>query len=252
MNRNVSRKFVVALCLALVACLSVMATTAFAYYTDTSKANGLIAFSWTPDNPDNPDDPSDPDDPTDPTDPEDPEDPEDPDEPKTEVKEELHDLDKTITVKNTGEVPALVRVQLIYPDPNYMAGKVSINVEAGEGWVKGKDNWYYYLEPIQPGETTPTEIKVTVEVGDKDNMRPFDIVVIQQCAKVERNEDGQPCGTFVTEEGPIVIDEAFLNPTPSETTEGEGGADGSESAELDTPTEPANPNDAATNGKGGE
>lgn len=226
MNRNVSRKFVVALCLALVACLSVMATTAFAYYTDTSKANGLIAFSWTPDNPDDPDDPTDP------------EDPEDPDEPKTEVEEELHGLDKTIAVKNTGKVAAFVRVQLIYPDPNYMDGKVSISVEAGEGWVKGQDNWYYYLEPIAPDAVTPT-IQVKVEVGDKDNLRPFDIVVIQQCAKVERNAEGKLCGTFVTEEGPVVIDKEVLNPSTSEPTEGEDGNTGNtnESAEPNTPTD---------------
>lgn len=232
MNRNVSRKFVVALCLALVACLSVMATTAFAYYTDTSKANGLIAFSWTPDNPDNPDDPDDPDDPTD------PEDPKDPEEPKTEVEEDLEGLNKHIAVKNTGEVAALVRVQLIYPDPEHMAGDVSINVVPGEDWVKGQDNWYYYLEPIQPGETTPT-IEVTVTVEDKDNLRPFDIVVIQQCAKVERNEDGQLCGTFVKGEKPIVIDRAALNPSPSEPTEDEGGntESGGEAIESNTPTD---------------
>lgn len=227
MNRNVSRKFVVALCLALVACLSVMATTAFAYYTDTSKANGLIAFSWTPDNPDDPDDPTDP------------EDPKDPDEPKTEVEEEIvHGQDKTIAVKNTGEVPALVRAQLIYPDPNHMAGEVSISVVAGEGWVKGKDNWYYYLKPIDPDAVTPT-IKVEVEVGDKDNLRPFDIVVIQQCAKVEYNEDGQLCGAFVKGEKPIVIDKDALSPSNSESTEGGDGTEGA--GEPVDPSDPADP-----------
>lgn len=247
MNRNVSRKFVVALCLALVACLSVMATTAFAYYTDTSKANGLIAFSWTPDNPDDPDDPTDP------------EDPKDPDEPKTEVEEKLYGLDKTIAVKNTGKVAALVRVQLIYPDPNHMAGDVSINVIAGEGWVKGQDNWYYYLQPIQPGETTPTEIKVTVEVGDKDNLRPFDIVVVQQCAKVERNEDGKLCGTFVTEEGPVVVDREALSPSTSEPAEGGDGTevggefvDPSDPADPVIPTEEGGASNTAANGEDGE
>lgn len=243
MNRNVSRKFVVALCLALVACLSVMATTAFAYYTDTSKANGLIAFSWTPDNPDDPDDPTDP------------EDPKDPDEPKTEVEEKLHGLDKTIAVKNTGKVAAFVRVQLIYPDPNYMDGKVSISVEAGEGWVKGQDNWYYYLEPIAPDAVTPT-IEVKVEVGDKDNLRPFDIVVIQQCAKVERNAGGELCGTFVTEEGPVVIDEALLNPPTSEPTEGEDEGSKGEPTDPSAPTIPsevvADQNDVTDNGEDGE
>lgn len=231
MNRNVSRKFVVALCLALVACLSVMATTAFAYYTDTSKANGLIAFSWTPDNPDDPDDPTDP------------EDPKDPDEPKTEVEEKLHGLDKTIAVKNTGKVDAFVRVQLIYPDPNHMAGDVSIDVVAGEGWVKGQDNWYYYLEPIAPDAVTPT-INVEVEVGDKDNLRPFDIVVIQQCAKVERNAEGKLCGTFVTEEGPVVIDKEVLSPSNSESTEGkvEGDEGAGESADPSDPTTPSDVN----------
>lgn len=198
MTRNVSRKLVVALCLALVACLSVMASTAFAYYTDTSKANGMIAFSWTPDNPGNPDNPGTPDD------PDVPDVPDDPDEPKTDVEEELHGLDKSITVKNTGDVDALVRVQLIYPDPAHMAGGVTIEVQPGEGWMKDGD-WYYYTSPVKPGESTDTSIKVSVNVQDKSKLRPFDIVVIQQCAKVEYNAEKQLHGTFAMSEGLVAI-----------------------------------------------
>ena len=80
---------------ALVLSLGVAAGTAYAYYTDTQHAQGMISFSYTPDTPDTP---------------------EDPDTPTTEVDEYPVDGQKTVTVKNTGKVRGTEVVQLYVRD----------------------------------------------------------------------------------------------------------------------------------------
>lgn len=84
-QRHFPKRLAVALSLTLVVSLGLAAGTAWAYYTDTNKANGMIQFSY------------------------------DPEPPKTEVKEDKDNLDKVITVKNTGEVDAMVRVKVFAP-----------------------------------------------------------------------------------------------------------------------------------------
>lgn len=84
-QRHFPKRLAVALSLTLVVSLGLAAGTAWAYYTDTNKANGMIQFSY------------------------------DPEPPKTEVKEDKDNLDKVITVKNTGEVDAMVRVKVLAP-----------------------------------------------------------------------------------------------------------------------------------------
>lgn len=180
MTRIVSRKFAAALCIALVACLSVLATTALAYYTDTSSASGMIRFTW------------------------------EPDEPHTDVDEKIVGMDKHIKVVNTAvgdsAAPAVVRVHLVYPPYTYDKDGIGITVKPGDGWVQQGD-WWYYTGPVKPGSATDTELVVDVEMTDKakENLRTFDIVVMQQCAKAEYNAQGQLVGTFTTEEGPVVI-----------------------------------------------
>lgn len=198
MKRNMTRKFAVILSLALVACLGVATGTAYAYYTDTSKANGMISFQW------------------------------EPDEPYTDIEEELHGLDKSIVVNNIGgenAADALVRVKLVYPDPTKMEGQVTINVAAGEGWQQVGD-WYYYMTPLAPGAST-TPIDVNVEVGDKSKLRDFDIVVMHQCAKAEGTSLDDWHGTFAASEGTIYLKDPAnpevqsKQPTNPITAEGE-------------------------------
>lgn len=186
MSRKISRKFAVALCIALVACLSVMATTALAYYTDTSSASGMIRFSVVP---------------------------EEPDEPHTDVDEELFGLDKVITVRNTSEgaraSAAVVRMHVVYPA--FAAGSgISINTDPGDGWVKQGD-WWYYTAPVEPGAST-AQFKVDVEVSEdaQKNLRPFDIVVVQQCAMAQYDDNGHLCGSFVDGEMVTFADGAVV------------------------------------------
>lgn len=195
MTRSISRKFAAVLALALVACLAMATGTAYAYYTDTTKANGMISFQW------------------------------EPDEPPTDVEEELDGLNKTIRVKNTGNenaADALVRVKLVYPDPTKMEGGVTITVDKAADWTEA-GGWLYYNAPIAPGKST-SDIKVIVEVKDKSKLRPFDIVVVQQCAKAEGTSWDDWHGTFVESEGAIYLkspENPVKQPTNPITAEGE-------------------------------
>ena len=78
---SLAKRVAVALSVALVVSLGV-GGTAWAYYTDTTKAAGMIQFKY------------------------------DPNPPTTEVQEERDGTDKIISVRNTGEVDAMVRVKV--------------------------------------------------------------------------------------------------------------------------------------------
>lgn len=66
----------------------------------------------------------------------------------------------SITVENTGNVNAYMRVRLVsyWVDPatGAIAAKPSpvVSFTPGLGWVAGSENTYYYQAPVAPGDTT--------------------------------------------------------------------------------------------------
>jgi hypothetical protein len=66
----------------------------------------------------------------------------------------------SITVENTGNVNAYMRVRLVsyWVDPatGAIAAKPSpvVSFTPGLGWVAGSGNTYYYQAPVAPGDTT--------------------------------------------------------------------------------------------------
>lgn len=160
---SLAKRVAVTLSVALVVSLGVVGT-AWAYYTDTSKAAGMIQFKY--------------------------------DLPTTEVQETFDGIDKIISVQNTGEVNAMVRVKVFDPD---ISG-VELSFDAAEGWtqdVNGNDEgWWYYTQPIAPRASTP-ELKAVVTV-DASVDHGFDVIVVQQCASAKL------FGT-VTEDGKAVL-----------------------------------------------
>lgn len=164
---SLAKRVAVTLSVALVVSLGV-AGTAWAYYTDTTKAAGMIQFKY------------------------------DPNPPTTEVQETPDGANKVISVQNTGEVDAMVRVKVF--DPQISGVKLSF--KAAPGWtqaVNGNDEgWWYYTQPIAPDASTP-ELKAVVTV-DASVDHGFDVIVVQQCASAKL------FGT-VTKDGKAVLGE---------------------------------------------
>lgn len=182
-QKHFAKRGIAALVIAVALTMGTAAGTAFAYYTDTTHAKGMVSFSY------------------------------DPNPPTTEVEEYPDPVtgQKTVAVKNTGDVDAMVRVKVFYPEfPEDWGVSVKIvPTEEGAAWtqdvvgtdaegnlVPNSDGWLYWPHAVAPGETTPAfTVEVTLE--DEAFNQPFDIAVVQQCASAKSFVEGAPfLGTF--------------------------------------------------------
>lgn len=102
-----------------------------------------------------------------------------------EIKEKVEDMTKKITIKNVGDYSIFVRAKAIYPDD------VNITFEATDGWSDGGDGYYYYRDPIAPGESTPEETPLTLKITrEEDATGNFNVIIVQEAVKVMYDKDG--------------------------------------------------------------
>lgn len=80
-------------------------------------------------------------------------------------------VEKTVSVKNSGDMPFYVRVRLEVSVSNVSlpaADCLSMNINTAD-WTY-KDGYYYYKQAVQPGtQTIPLFTKVSVDGGKVDN-----------------------------------------------------------------------------------
>lgn len=90
------------------------------------------------------------------------------------VWEEFSENTKTeITVKNTGNIDAYLRLRLVsyWVDSNgNIISKPSRmpTVSAADGWVTGTGNTYYYSKPIPPDAATPNLLSGSITLVEED------------------------------------------------------------------------------------
>lgn len=133
---------------ALAVCMFAMTAVgvSLAYYTDTSNASGSVPFAMAPD---------------------------------TEIDEKFDGMNKDITIKNTGDIPVVVRFKATLPSGNFAETSMGSN---SSNWVvlAEDDGWIYYAQPLMPGDLTDL-LDINVKPSD-DAPGNFDIAVIQQYA----------------------------------------------------------------------
>ena len=150
----------------LAICLFALTTVgvSLAYYTDTSNASGSVPFATSP---------------------------------GTEIEEKF-DGNKHVTIKNTGDVPVVVRLQVNPSEKDELFinsfAKISVG-STSSNWValNSDDGWIYYAQPLMAGATTD-RLDVNVKPSD-DAPSSFDITVFQQHG-VAYYEDGTLCAKF--------------------------------------------------------
>ena len=102
-----------------------------------------------------------------------------------EIDEKVEDLTKKITIKNTGDYPIFVRAKAIYPD------NCTVTLTVTEGWSDGGDGYYYYANPIAPGESTPVDTPLTLAITRKaGDTGTFNVIIVQEATKVAYDENG--------------------------------------------------------------
>lgn len=105
--------------------------------------------------------------------------------PKTEIEENVEAMTKHIVIKNTGSSDCYVRVKV------FCGSQFSIEYTDDSGkWSKGDGDYWYYSDIVPAGEET-SELLVKIVVPE-EYKEDFDVVVIQECAPVIYDEDGNP------------------------------------------------------------
>ena len=97
---------------------------------------------------------------------------------QTELKEDVRDNDKHITINNVGKTPVVVRVQIF-------ANEDLASIR-GSSWEKGADGWYYYKKILAEGEKMAEADELLVDVKGSDQLpdSDFNIVVIHESQRV--------------------------------------------------------------------
>lgn len=158
--------------LAVGLCMAVGVGTTFAYYTDATSAEGSLPYTFAS--------------------------------PSTDIDETPEDTNKNIVIENTGDVPVLVRVKLLYAQSN---AAVSIGEGTGGGWMHGENGWLYYTEPLWgKGDVTAPLIAAVMPVDGKNSVNEFNVTVIQQCAQLQWSDDEQSyAGLFAGSDTPLAM-----------------------------------------------
>lgn len=86
-----------------------------------------------------------------------------------------------ITVTNTGNVDAYLRVRLVtywIHGEGENAGKVAAEsspalpmLPINDGWIRGGDNTFYYESPVEPYEVIPSLFSGSITLGQKDGLK---------------------------------------------------------------------------------
>ena len=94
---------------------------------------------------------------------------------ETTPTEEFSNWTKHVTVKNTGDFACFVRVKALAGE-KYQDG---LQYSDSDGkWTPGEEGYYYYSEPVAPGESS--------------SVLDIKIVVVQESTKVLYNEKNEP------------------------------------------------------------
>lgn len=107
---------------------------------------------------------------------------------KTEIREEVTDWKKHVTVVSTGDAPCFARIRA------YCGSFCHLTFLPGKNWEAQDDGWWYYTLPLAPGETSSI-LEIAIEgIPETSEMEPqdFQVVVVQEHTAVLYREDGTP------------------------------------------------------------
>ncbi|QFJ53607.1 hypothetical protein [Pseudobutyrivibrio xylanivorans] len=104
---------------------------------------------------------------------------------KLTPKDSADGLLKTVSVTNTSNYDAFVRVKAIY-SKNFSA---AITDKAKENGWSEKDGYFYYAPVLAAGESTP-DLKIQISVVDNSIADSFNVVIIEEATRVIYDSEG--------------------------------------------------------------
>lgn len=97
-------------------------------------------------------------------------------------------ITKAPRVLSASSTPCYVRMRVSFSDRDAEAFCESLSIN--QGWTKKEDGYYYWEEPLEPGQQTGTLFdSVTIKAEtDKEDLKPFDVYVYAEAVQ-GRNAD---------------------------------------------------------------
>lgn len=98
--------------------------------------------------------------------------------------------DKQVSIQNTGDIECYVRVKAFAP-----GGVVLDYTPADSDWEKPQENGdgYWYYNKILPAGEATSILKIAVNSGKtSQQLKNFNVVVVQECTPVLYDSDGKP------------------------------------------------------------
>lgn len=96
---------------------------------------------------------------------------------ETIPKEDFSNWTKHVSVENTGDYDCYIRVKAL-AGSKYQDG---LQYSDSDGkWTPGEDGYYYYSDPIAPGESTSV---LDIRIDSKESDASFNVVVVQESTK---------------------------------------------------------------------
>lgn len=100
--------------------------------------------------------------------------------------EEVSNWTKHVVIENTGYYDCYVRIKAFAGD-KYKDGLVYSD---GSGkWSPGANGYWYYSDIVPAGGSTG---EIQIKIDNMETETDFNVIVVQECAKVQYNENGEP------------------------------------------------------------
>ena len=112
----------------------------------------------------------------------------------TEIQEEVSSKTKHVTVVNTSESnECFVRVKVF-------SGRYVTCTPTGNNWTYDEEDGYWYYGPaVAPkGTTDVLDVSIQIDPAKEEEIKDFNVVVVQECTPVIYNEDGSATANWDT------------------------------------------------------
>ena len=112
---------------------------------------------------------------------------------------------KTVTVKNTGNTTAFIRVAVIANRTDSQGGIYSVapqlgtdyNITLGSDWMTGSDGFYYYTKAVSPNTSTASAL--TIVTSDTQNFEGYELSINLLASAVQSEPETTPEEAWNTE-----------------------------------------------------
>lgn len=112
---------------------------------------------------------------------------------RTEIDEEFGDWTKSVTISNTAPAGNASSMTVFVRAKGFAGAAYPLVYSSDGSWTLGDDGYYYYGEPLAPGQTTSKlDVKITGVPEDAADDAAFNVVVVYETTPALYRADGTP------------------------------------------------------------